>query len=141
MIINKNTGRIRCIRASFKGRLDEWKVMFCIVILNELWRKSVKKNLSFSTSDIWNMFFDLQKTIINIFSIFCLIHLLMFSNNPTHVSRFVTVRRYYEYLTNRNIKNYYSLSLQVKGHDLKIVKQANITSFNIATCFIIIALQ
>lgn len=66
----------------------------------------------------------------------------MFSNNPTHVRRFVTVRRYYEYLTNRNIKNYYSLSLQVKGfNDLKIVKQANITSFNIATCFIIIALQ
>lgn len=65
----------------------------------------------------------------------------MFSNNPTHVRRFVTVRRYYEYLTNRNIKNYYSLSLKVKGHDLKIVKQANITSFNIATCSIIIALQ
>lgn len=141
MIINKITGPIRCIRASFKGRLDEWKVMFCIVILNELWRKSVKKKSKLF--HIWHMkyVFDLQKTIINIFSIFCTIHLLMFSNNPTHVSRFVTVRRYYEYLTNRNIKNYYSLSLQVKGHDLKIVKQANITSFNIATCFIIIALQ
>lgn len=130
MIIHKITGQIRCIRASFKGRLDEWKVMFCIVILNELWRKSVKKSKLFH---IWHLkyVFDLQKTIINIFSIFCLIHLLMFSNNPTHVRRF-TVRRYYEYLTNRNIKNYYSLSLQVKGHDLKIVKQANITSFNIS---------
>lgn len=45
MIINKNIGWIRCIRVLFKGRFDEWKVIFCIVIFNELWRKLVKKKI------------------------------------------------------------------------------------------------
>lgn len=53
MIINKIIGLIRCIRVLFKGRFDEWKVMFCIVIFNELWRKLVKKKFKFFY--IWYM--------------------------------------------------------------------------------------
>lgn len=49
-----------------------------------------------------NMYF--HNLIINMFFFLSLI-INTFANNPTHVRRFFTVRRYYEYLPNRNIKH------------------------------------